>query len=210
MMNWNAESQSSGPLRHRIEVEYELDDVPEYEALEQNEVEPTTESWQPQLERVEKLLARVQYEKAPQGLAERIMERIRLAMREDMARLPAQAHEAIAQAYTLVMLSTLPVLLSASWAVANTMRARGDIAPSLISQLTEILQSSTANLREIHTVKYAAGSSRSQATAPELVEMTMDLVPLTVMKVLGETLRELQAELHGVKKVQSVHVSEEE
>lgn len=210
MMNWNAESRSSGPLRHRIEVEYELDDVPEYEALEQSEVEPTTKSWRPQLERVEQLLTKVQHEKAPQGLAERIMERIRLAMREDMARLPAQAHEAIAQAYTLVMLSTLPVLLSASWAVANTMRARGDIMPSLISQLTEILQSSTANLREIHTVKYAGGSSRSQATAPELVEMTMDLIPLTVMKVLGETLRELQGELHGVKKVQSVHVSEEE
>ena len=199
-MNYGTEARSSGPMRHRIDVEYELDEAPEREVQDEHEAETTSAPWQLQLEKVERLLANVPHAPAPKGLAERILARIRLVMSEDMARLPTEAHEAIAQAYVLVMLSTLPVLLSASWAVAHTTRGEeGEGLSSLLRQLTEILQSTADDLHEMRTHKYAPG-----AAAPELVEMMMALIPLTVMKVFGESLRALQLDLQRSEKVPTV------
>ena len=203
-MNFGTEARPAGPMRHRIEVEYEPDEAPEWEAQDEREAETTGVSWQLQLERVERLLANVPHAPAPKGLAERILARIRMVMSEDMARLPAETHEAIAQAYALVMLSTLPVLLSASWAVAHTTRGEGEGMSSLLRQLTDILQSTAADLREMRAHKYGTGAGTPNALAPELVEMTMALIPLTVMKVFGESLRALQADLERAEKLPTV------
>ena len=174
-MNYGTEARSSGPMRHRIDVEYELDEAPEREvqgrARSRNgRAHLGNYSWKGW----NACWPMSRTPPAPKGLAERILTRIRLVMSEDIARLPTEAHEAIAQAYALMMLSTLPVLLSASWAVAHTARGEeGEGLSSLLRQLTEILQSTADDLHEMRTHKYAPG-----AAAPELVEMMMALIPL--------------------------------
>ena len=159
------------------------------------------------LRKLEQLFSEVQFEKAPAGLTERIMQRIRHALRQDLADLSADVHEALIQAYTIVWLSTLPLLIGAYWAVSKAEQVDAMSIDKIADQVSDILQSMTVSYRELQphqddpTYSLAAG---------ELEELSLKLIPLTVLNILGETIQELQNDLQRMDVVHRIQWAEAE
>lgn len=188
-------------------LESELEERADAERLDSPELQVETSQFELQLKRVEQLFEKVQFESAPAELAERIMERIRQVMRQEIAYLPSPIHESVIQAYTLVLLSTLPLLISASWAISKTEQAAPATKSKVTTQMAEILQSMTGYLREMQPNVEMINEGRSSDNVERLVEMSLDLIPLTIMKILGEAIQELQTELHRNEPIQKVELT---
>ncbi len=188
----------SKSFRHRISVEAEKEMANESATPVAQDEEPATQPWQSKVAAVERLLEQAPFAHAPEGLAERVIARIRQAMTEDMERLPSEAHEAIAQAYAIILLSTIPVLFSASWAVAHSTNADEKSLSIYMQQLSGILQSTADDLRANHhwgkmPREDLFESEASRFGGSELAGMAMALIPLTMLKVFGEALSEMTA-----------------
>ncbi|MCY4009611.1 MAG: hypothetical protein OXF22_07670 [Anaerolineaceae bacterium] len=143
------------------------------------------------LRKLEQWLREVQLERAPAGLPERVMQRIRQALKDDLANLPADVHEALIQAYIVVWLSTVPLLISASWALSKAEQSDGESLTQITEQVSEILRSMTSSYRDLLTERDESAKRVLADELQQLQEMSLKLIPLTVLNILGETMQEL-------------------
>lgn len=206
-MGRERDQRAARQLKDKRRLESELEERADAERLDFPELQVETSQFEVQLKRVEKLFEEAKFESAPAGLAERIMERVRQVMRQEIAHLPSPVHESVIQAYTLVLLSTLPLLISASWAVSKSEQAAPEIKSKITTQMAEILQSMTSYLREMQPSIEMINEGSTSENVNRLVEMSLDLIPLTVMKILGEAVQELQTELHRNQPIQKVELT---
>lgn len=205
-MDRERDQRAARQLKDKRRLESELEERTDAERLDFPELHVETSQFEVQLKRVEELFEEVKFESAPAGLAERIMERVRQVMRQEMAHLPSPVHESVIQAYTLVLLSTLPLLISASWAVSKSEQAAPETKSKITTQMAEILQSMTSYLREMQPSIEMINEGSTSENANRLVEMSLDLIPLTVMRILGEAIQELQTELYRNQSIQKVEL----
>ena len=206
-MDREREQRAARQLEDKKRLEGELEERADAERLDSPELQVETSHFEVQLKRVEKLFEEAQLESAPAGLTERIMERIRQVMKQEIAHLPSPVHESVIQAYTLVLLSTLPLLISASWAISKTELAAPETKSKITKQMAEILQSMTGYLREMQPNTEMFHEGRTSENVERLVEMSLDLIPLTIMKILGEAIQDLQSELNQNEPIQKVELT---
>lgn len=205
-MDRERDQRAARQLKDKRRLESELEERADAERSDFPELQVETSQFEVQLKRVERLFEEVKFESAPAGLAERIMERVRQVMRQEIAHLPSPVHESVIQAYTLVLLSTLPLLISASWAVSKSEQAAPETKSKITTQMAEILQSMTSYLREMQPSIEMINEGSTSENANRLVEMSLDLIPLTVMRILGEAIQELQTELYRNQSIQKVEL----
>ena len=205
-MDRERDQRAARQLKDKRRLESELEERADAERSDFPELQVETSQFEVQLKRVERLFEEVKFESAPAGLAERIMERVRQVMRQEIAHLPSPVHESVIQAYTLVLLSTLPLLISASWAVSKSKQAAPETKSKITTQMAEILQSITSYLREMQPSIEMINEGSTSENANRLVEMSLDLIPLTVMRILGEAIQELQTELYRNQSIQKVEL----
>ena len=65
----------------------------------------------------------------------------------------------------------------------------------------------TSYLREMQPNVEMINEGSASEKVNRLVEMSLDLIPLTVMKILGEAIQELQTELHRNQPIQKVELT---
>ena len=206
-MDRERDQRAAHQLKDKRGLENELEECADAERLDYPELQVETSQFDVQLKRVEELLDEVKFESAPAGLAERIIERVRQVMRQEIAHLPSPVHESVIQAYTLVLLSTLPLLISASWAASKSEQAAPETKSKITTQMAEILQSMTSYLREMQPSVEMINEGSTSENVNRLVEMSLDLIPLTVMKILGEEIQEIQTDLHRNQPIQKVEIT---
>ena len=94
-MGRERDQRAARQLKDKRGLESDLEESADLERLDFPELQVETSQLEVQLKRVEELFEEVKFESAPAGLAERIMERVRQVMRQEIADLPSPVHESV-------------------------------------------------------------------------------------------------------------------